>query len=83
MIYSIGDKIECIIPVNSQCLNMSNPNFYIKKGDVYIITDKDDFPDENSCHWYKMTSAENKSILISAWNDYPKHMILQECFEKK
>lgn len=53
MIYSIGDKIECIIPVNSQCLNMSNPNFYIKKGDVYIITDKDDFPDENSCHWYQ------------------------------
>ena len=57
MIYSIGDKIECIIPVN--------------------------FPDENSCHWYEMTSAENKSILISAWNDYPEHMILQECFEKK
>ena len=83
MIYSIGDKIECIIPVNSQCLNMSNPNFYIKKGDVYIIKDKDEFQDENSCNLYEMPSAENNSNLISASKDYPEHMILQECFEKK
>lgn len=81
MIYNVGDKIECIIPVNAQFLNMVNPNFYIRKGDVYIITDKDDIAGKN--YWYEMTSVKNKNILLIVWNDYPEHMILQECFEKK
>lgn len=37
MLYNIGDKLKCKHKVNSQCLEMSNPDFIINIGDVYII----------------------------------------------
>lgn len=44
MIYNIHDKIECKKETNGRCLELCNPDFDIKVGDEYIITDKDNFP---------------------------------------
>lgn len=83
MTYNVGDKLECIIPVNAQCLNMTNPNFYIEKGDEYIITYKDNLSGKTTFYWYEMTPIEENDITLIALDVYPEHMILQECFEKK
>lgn len=80
MLYNIGDVLICKYLVNSQCLEMTNPNFDIKAGERYIITDKDDFPEDNHCHWYELTNEVDRKIVLNAWND-EGHMILGENFE--
>ena len=52
MLYSIGDKLKCKKETNKQCLEMCNPCFDIKIDDEYIVTDKDDYPEDSHCHWY-------------------------------
>ena len=59
---------------------MSNPDFDIECGDQYKITDKDDFPNDNYCHWYEIISEKDKSIVLNAWND-EDHMIVDDKFE--
>ena len=81
MLYNIGDVLVCKNTVNAQCLEMTNPNFDIKCGDQYKVTDKDDFPDDNHCHWYELTSGKDKNIVLNAWND-EDHMIIDDSFEK-
>ncbi len=81
MLYNIGDVLVCKNAVNAQCLEMTNPDFEIKCGDQYKVTDKDDFPDDNHCHWYELTSEKDKSIVLNAWND-EGHMIIDDSFEK-
>ena len=81
MLYNIGDVLVCKNTVNAQCLEMSNPNFDIKSDDKYKVTDKDDFPDDNHCHWYELTSGKDKNIVLNAWND-EDHMIIDNSFEK-
>lgn len=80
MLYKIGDKLRCKEEINTQCLEMCNPCFDIKVGDEYIVTDKDDYPDNNHCHWYELTST-NKDIILNAWND-EGHMIIDDSFDK-
>ena len=82
MLYSIGDVIVCKGTVNARCLEMSNPDFDIKTGDQYKVTDKDDYPDDNPYHWYELTSEKDKSITLNAWND-EDHMIIDDKFEKE
>lgn len=82
MLYKIGDKLVCKQAVNAQCLEMTNPDFDINIGDVYIVTDKDDYPDDNRCHWYELASEKDKDIILNAWND-EGHMIIDDSFEKK
>lgn len=60
---------------------MTNPMFNIHVGDIYIVTDKDDYPDDNHCHWYELTSQKDKNMVLSAWND-EEHMIIDDRFEK-
>lgn len=79
MLYNIGDKLKCKKETNTQCLEMCNPCFDIKIGDRYMVTDKDDYPDDNHCHWYELTS-EDGSAVLSAWND-EGHMIIDDTFE--
>ena len=81
MLYNIGDVLTCKNTVNAQCLDVTNPNFDIKTGDQYKVTDKDDFPDDNHCHWYELTSEKNKNDVLTAWND-SGHMIIDDNFEK-
>lgn len=81
MLYNIGDVLVCKDTVNTQCLEMTNHCFDIKIGDRYIVTDKDDFPDDHHCHWYELTSEKDKSIVLNAWND-PDHMIIDDSFER-
>mgnify|MGYP003160771831 CR=1 FL=1 len=81
MLYNIGDKLKCKHEVNTQCLEMTNPMFNIHVGDIYIVTDKDDYPDDNHCHWYELTSQKDKNMVLSAWND-EEHMIIDDRFEK-
>lgn len=81
MLYNIGDVLICKYLVNAQCLDMTNPNLDIKAGERYIITDKDDFPDDNHCHWYELTNENNKNIVLNAWND-EGHMIVDDNFVK-
>ena len=76
MLYNIGDKLKCKREVNSQCLEMSNPDFIINIGDIYIVTDKDDYPDDNHCHWYELTQEKDKTVILNVWNDEPEHMII-------
>ena len=76
MLYNIGDKLKCKREVNSQCLEMSNPDFIINIGDIYIVTDKDDYPDDNHCHWYELTQEKYKTVILNVWNDEPEHMII-------
>ena len=45
MLYNVGDKLKCKHEVNTQCLEMTNPMFNIYVGDIYIVTDKDDYPE--------------------------------------
>ena len=59
---------------------MCNPCFDIKVGDESIVTDKDDYTDDNHCHWYKLTSKNDDSVVLSAWND-EGHMIVDDTFE--
>lgn len=80
MLYNIGDVLVCKNTVNARCLEMSNPDFGIKCGEKYKVTDKDDFPDDNHCHWYELTSEKDKSIVLNAWND-EGHMIIDDSFE--
>ena len=82
MLYNIGDKLKCKREVNSQCLEMSNPDFIINIGDIYIVTDKDDYPDDNHCHWYELTQEKDKTVILNVWNDEPEHMIIEDRFEK-
>jgi hypothetical protein len=82
MLYEIGDILICKKEINSSELEMSNPNINIHIGDKYIITDKDDYPNNNPCHWYELESQANKNIYINAWND-EDHMVLDENFEKE
>jgi hypothetical protein len=49
--------------------------------DRYIVTDKDDYPEEHHCHWYELTSEKDKSIVLNAWND-EGHMIIDDKFER-
>lgn len=81
MLYNIGDMLICTKEVNMQCLEMSNPDFNIKVGDIYIVTDKDDYPEENDCHWYELTSKD-KILVLNAWNDVSDHMIVDQSFRK-
>lgn len=82
MLYNVGDIIGCKVAVNSQCLEMCNHCFDIYPGERYRITDKDDYPDDNFCHWYELTSVNNSNIILNAWND-EGHMIIDEKFEKE
>lgn len=79
MLYSVGDKLICKRKVNTRELEMCNIPYDIKVGDEYIVTDKDDYPDENHCHWYELTSKD-RNVKLSAWND-EEHMIIDESFE--
>ena len=81
MVYSIGDVLICRSTVNTQRLEMTNPCFDIQCGDLYVITDKDDYPDDNYCHWYELTARNDNEIVINAWND-EEHMILDKNFER-
>ena len=81
MLYNIGDKLKCKKETNTQCLEMCNPCFDIKVGDEYIVTDKDDYSDDNHCHWYELTSKQDDSVVLNAWND-EGHMIIDDTFEK-
>lgn len=81
MLYNIGDVLVCKDAVNTQCLEMCNPCFIIEVGDKYRITDKDDYSDDNHCHWYKLTSEKDKNVILNAWND-EDHMILDDKFER-
>ena len=81
MLYNIGDVLVCKDTVNAQCLEMNNPNFDIKCGDQYKVTDKDNYPDNNHCHWYELTSEKDENIVLNAWND-PGHMIIDDKFDK-
>lgn len=81
MLYNIGDVLVCKDTVNAQCLEMSNPNFDIKCGDQYKVTNKDNYPDNNHCHWYELTSEKDENIVLNAWND-PGHMIIDDKFDK-
>lgn len=78
MIYNIGDKLKVKKEINALCMDMENPDVIIPKGEIFTVTDKDDYPENNHCHWYELTS-ENGSL--SAWNDSPDHMIIDDCFE--
>ena len=79
MLYNIGDVLVCKEAVNAQCLEMTNPCFDIKPGDEYIITDKDVYPNDNSSHWYELTSRKD-GIILNAWND-EGHMIIDDKFK--
>lgn len=81
MLYSIGDRLECKKEINTQCLEMGNPVFDIHIKDIYIVTDKDDYPDDNHCHWYELTSEKDSNVVLNAWNDEPDHMIIDDNFE--
>ena len=78
MLYNIGQKLRCKKSINAQCLNMENPDVEILVGEIFKITDKDEYPEENDCHWYWLDSETGR---ISAWNDEPDHMIIDDCFE--
>lgn len=80
MLYNIGDILVCKKPINTTCLEMSNPNFDIKSGDRYIVTDKDNYPASNPWHCYELTSEKDKNIVLNAWND--ERMIVDKTFEK-
>lgn len=82
MLYNIGDKLKCKQEVKSQCFEMSNLEFTINIGDIYIVTDKDDYPDDNNCHWYELTSQKDTSVIINVWNDEPDRMMVDDNFEK-
>ena len=51
--------------------------YYIPK-----VTDKDDYPDDNHCHWYELTQEKDKTVILNVWNDEPDHMIIDDRFEK-
>lgn len=80
MLYNIGDVLVCKDAVNTRCLEMTNPSFDIMPGDPYKVTDKDDYPDDNHCHWYELTSVKDEKIILNAWND-EDHMIIDDKFE--
>lgn len=79
MLYNIGDILVCKKRVNTQELEMTNHCFDIVPGDRYKITDKDDYPDDNPCHWYEMQSESDEAVVLNAWND-EGHMILDDSF---
>lgn len=81
MLYNVGDRLRCKKQVNTQCLEMSNPVFDIEVGDIFIVTEKDDYPDNNHCHWYELTSEKDKNIILDVWNDAHDHMIIDDNFE--
>ncbi len=81
MLYNVGDILVCKETVNTQCLEMTNPCFNIQPGERYEITDKDDYPCDNFCHWYELTSEKDKSIKLNAWND-EGHMIIDDKFKR-
>ena len=82
MIYKIGDRLKCKQQINTKCLDMTNPEFDIKIADIYVITDRDDYPDENDCHWYELTSDNDGKNVLNVWNDNPDHLVLDEHFSK-
>jgi len=79
MRYDIGDILECKQKVNTQELEMCNPYFDIFPGDRYIVVDRDDFPEDNNCHWYKLAPMPDKDLFLNAWND-EGHMIIDDRF---
>ena len=81
MVYNIGDVLMCKEKVNAQCLNLSNHYFEIKEGDLYKVTEKDDFSDKTHCYWYELTSLDDENIVLTAWND-EGHMIIDDKFER-
>jgi hypothetical protein len=81
MLYNIGDILVCKTAVDTRCLEMTNHSFIIMPEDRYIVTDKDDYPEEHHCHWYELTSEKDKSIVLNAWND-EGHMIIDDKFER-
>ena len=64
------------------CGETGDPKFTINIGDIYIVTDKDDYPDNNHCHWYELTQEKDKTVILDAWNDEPDHMIVDDSFKK-
>lgn len=82
MLYNVNDKLECIKEINAQCLEMTNLDLDIKKEEVFIVTDKDDYPDENECHWYELTSLTNENIVLNVWNDFPDHLVIDKNFKR-
>lgn len=52
---------------------MSNPVFNIEVGDIFTVTEKDDYPDDNHCHWYELTSKKTK---ISFWMRGTMHLTI-------
>lgn len=81
MIYDIGDTLRCTKEMNTRQLEMTNPEFIIQVGDIYTVTDKDDFPDDNECHCYELTSSKDEKLVLNAWDD-EGHMIVSEGFKK-
>ena len=81
MLYNIGDILVCKTAVDTRRLEMTNHSFIIMPEDRYIVTDKDDYPEEHHCHWYELTSEKDKSIVLNAWND-EGHMIIDDKFER-
>lgn len=81
MLYNIGDVLIFKDAVNTQCLEMCKPPFIIEVDDKYMITDKDDYPDDTHCHWYEFTSEKDENVILNAWND-ENHMIRDDKFEK-
>ena len=81
MIYNIGDELKCMHSINAKCLEMTNHDIEIQPGDIYIVTDKDDYPEENDCHWYELT-LKDKILVLNAWNDSPDHMVIDDNFVK-
>lgn len=79
-LYNVGDKLRCTEMVRTDRLEMTNPLFDIKVGDIYIITDKGE-AENGLCYWYELTAEDNKGIVLNAWNDYPSHRIIDERFE--
>ena len=81
MIYNIGDELKCTHSISTKCLEMTNHDIEIQPGDIYIVTDKDDYPEKNDCHWYELTSKD-KTLVLNAWNDAPDHMVIDDNFVK-
>lgn len=80
MIYNIGDILICKKQVCTLCLEATNPEFEIMPGDRYIVTDKDEWPDDHHCKWYEL-NKEGTDIFLNAWNDKPDHMIIDDSFK--
>lgn len=79
--YVLGDKLKCIRGVNSKELEMTNPNIQIEVGDTALVADYDEVSAE--CSYVQLVLFhKQREYDIIAYNDYPDHPIVDECFEK-